>query len=97
MDNYGQRCFVKDPSFASQEAIDELILVSTEQQSKQASNAYVLNEVAGRIWTLIDGERRVEEITGTIAEEFEVNSDELESDVVAFLKRLEQMGAVSSI
>lgn len=97
MTNYGQRRFVKDPSFASQEAIDELILVSIGQQSRQASNAYVLNEVAGRIWTLIDGERRVEDITGTIAEEFEVSADDLESDIVAFFKRLEQMGVVSSI
>ncbi len=97
MNNYGQRCFVKDPSFAWQEAIDELILVSLKHHPKLTSNAYVLNEVAGRIWMLIDGERRVDDITGTIASEFEVSLEELEPDIVAFFKRLEQMGAVSSV
>ncbi len=53
-----------------------------------------MNEVGGRIWELVDGERHVWEMRDVIVEEFQVGQEEAEEDLREFLKQLEQIGAV---
>ena len=53
-----------------------------------------MNEVAGRIWELIDGEKRVADIRDVLIEEFEVSAEEAEADLVELLQQLEEFGAV---
>jgi hypothetical protein len=48
----------------------------------------VLNEVGGRIWTLIDGKQSVEAIAAKIHGEFKVSQSEAESDTLAFIQQL---------
>jgi hypothetical protein len=48
----------------------------------------VLNEVGGRIWSLIDGQRTIQAIAGEIYSEFKVSQPEAESDSLAFIQQL---------
>jgi hypothetical protein len=48
----------------------------------------VLNEVGGRIWSQIDGQRNIKDIAATINREFNVSQSEAENDTLAFIQQL---------
>jgi hypothetical protein len=91
---YLVKCFVKDPSIVSRKIADEFILVPIRQRAGEVESIYTLNDAAARVWELLDGERRVDEIRDQIVAEFEVSPEEAEADVVEFLRQLEAVGAV---
>jgi hypothetical protein len=95
--SYLERRFIKDPSIVSTEVVDEVILVPIRQKTEDIKSAYIINEVASRIWALIDGERRVAEIRDVIVEEFEVSTEEVEADLIEFMQQLEQIEAVKAV
>jgi hypothetical protein len=53
-----------------------------------------MNDVASRIWELIDGKRNLKDIKTMIIKEFEVSPEEAEKDLIDFSKQLEKIGAV---
>jgi hypothetical protein len=97
INGYRHKRFVKDPALTAQEVIDEVILMSLEGTGNFHESAYLMNRVGGLIWTLLDGERRVHEISAIVATEFEVGADQAESDLIVFLQQLEQIGAVWAV
>ena len=56
-----------------------------------------LNPVGSRIWELIDGQRSLEEITGTIVLEFDVTPADAAQDVRAFIQELLDRGLVTQL
>ncbi len=93
---YRYQRFTKNPALTAQEVVDELLLVPLDSNSIFGST-YMMNEVAGRIWALIDGQRQVHEISTIIAEEFDVSQDMAETDLVHFFKQLEHIGVVWAV
>ncbi len=89
-----QKRFVKDPSMVFREIAGECLLVPIRQQAADLESIYVLNEVGGRIWELIDGKRTVAGIKDVIVSEFEVNPEEAERDLVEFLTQLSEIGGI---
>lgn len=55
----------------------------------------VLNELGGRIWELIDGQRSLAEIVTLICQEYDAQPDQVTSDVLAFLEELTRKGLCS--
>ncbi|MDJ0616366.1 MAG: lasso peptide biosynthesis PqqD family chaperone [Calothrix sp. MO_192.B10] len=55
---------------------------------------YGLNPVGASIWNLIQQSKTVEEIKNAILEEYEVESEQCESDVLALLQELEAKGLI---
>lgn len=78
----------------SRKILDEFILVPIRKKVGDLESIYTASEVASRIWELIDGERRVEEIRDIVISEFEVSSAEAEVDLVEFMQQLEEIEAV---
>ncbi len=64
---------------------DEAVLLSAED-----SSVHSLDAVGTRIWELCDGEKTVSEIIDQVVEEFEVDRDTAEKDVVEFIEELMQ-------
>ena len=89
--------FMKDPSVVSRKIADEFILVPIRQKAGDIESIYTMDEVAGRIWELIDGQRRVQDIRDAMVEEFEVSPEEAEVDLVEFLQQLENAGVVKAV
>ncbi|WP_305041080.1 GeoRSP system PqqD family peptide chaperone [Geoalkalibacter sp.] len=56
-----------------------------------------LNLVGGHIWSLCDGSRDVDGLIEALAEDFEVEREELVEDVRDFLADLEQRGWLSYV
>jgi phosphoenolpyruvate carboxylase len=54
------------------------------------SELHNLNEVATRVWELVDGQRTVADIVSVITAEYEVEPRVAEADILGFLDELQQ-------
>lgn len=54
----------------------------------------MLEEVGTRLWELLDGNRTVKEIIGILLEEYDVEAEVLEKDVLEFFSELKAKGMI---
>lgn len=94
MSLYMDKCYTRDASVVFRKIGEELILVPIKQKAGEVESIYTMNEVAARIWELIDGIKTLGVIRNTIVDEFEVSPAEAEADLIQFLQQLEDIGAV---
>jgi len=92
--SYLGKCYTRDVSVVFRKVAEELILVPIKQKAGEVESIYTMNEVAARIWELLDGTKTLGAIRNTIVDEFEVSLEEAEKDLREFLQQLEQIGAV---
>ena len=52
------------------------------------------NEVAARIWQLLDGKTQLSQVKDRITEEFEVSPSQAEKDIRELIGKLESLGVV---
>lgn len=86
--------FAKEESMVFRKIAGECLLVPIRHNLADLESIYVLNEVGGHIWELIDGVRPVREIRELLVEEFEVSPQEAEADLLTFLGQLQEIGGV---
>lgn len=67
---------------------DECLLIPLTDNIADMNSLYRLNETGVFIWELIDGKRDIRDITAMMAEEFEVDPDEAEKDIMQFLEQV---------
>ena len=91
------KSFIKDPNIVSRKIAGEFILVPIRKNVGDLESIYTLNEVGARIWELINGKRKIEEIKEEIVEEFEVTPTEAERDLIELLQKLEKIEAIKEI
>ena len=89
-----EKVYKKSESIVSRRIGDEYILVPIRQDVGDLESIYTLNETAALIWELIDGKTQVSEIKEKIVEEFEVEPQEAEKDLIEHLKQLEGIKAI---
>ncbi len=88
------KVYKKSDSIVFRKIADEFILVPIRQNVGDLESISTLNEVAARIWELIDGKMKVREIKDKIVEEFEVTPQEAEKDLIEYLHQLEEIEAI---
>jgi hypothetical protein len=82
----------KSPKTAWRIIEGEAVILSMESKVLRG-----LNPVGSRIWELIDGRRSLEEITGTIVQEFDVTPAAAAQDVRTFIQELLDRGLVNQL
>ncbi len=90
------KVFLKDPNIVSRKIAGEVILVPIRQNVGDLESIYTLNEVAARIWELIDGKRQPEDIKKVIVEEYEIEEEEAEKDLLELLSQLKELKAITA-
>ena len=88
------KVYKKSDSIVSRKIADEFILVPIRQNVGDLESISTLNEVAARIWELIDGKKKVREIKDVILDEYEVTPEKSETDISKYIKELEKIGAI---
>jgi len=88
------KVYKKSDSIVFRKIADEFILVPIRQNVGDLESISTLNEVAARIWELIDGNMKVSEIKDKIIEEFEVTPQQAEKDLIDYLQQLEGIEAI---
>ena len=84
----------KDPNIVFRDLEGETILVPIRRRTANLQSIFTLNETAGRIWELIDGQRSLAQIRDAIVEEYDVCPGDAETDLlelVDYLKDIEAM------
>ena len=76
---------------------DESVVVPVRNRVGDLDSVFTLNEVASRVWELLDGQRPVDQIVSVICDEFEVTPDVAETDVRELLGSLEQAHLVETV
>lgn len=95
--DYLERRYNKNPDIVFRAIEGEMILVPIRRRTANLESIYTLNETAGRIWELIDGQRTLGEIRDTIAQEYDVPPEEAETDLTELVAYLEQIQAVEKV
>ena len=92
--NYVEKRLIKDPNMVFRQIDDEVILVPIRRNVADLESIYTLNPLAARIWELIDGKRKIKDIKNVILQEYEVDEEKVEKDLLEFLTQLEEIKAV---
>jgi len=84
----------KNPDIVSRTIEDETILMPIYKTSDEINCIYTLNDVAARIWELIDGKKNLSKIKKILSEEFDATEKELNKELDKFLKDLKEIKAI---
>jgi PqqD family protein of HPr-rel-A system len=79
----------RDSELPFQQLDEETIVVDPRSRE-----VHLLNETAGRIWALLAAPRSLDELVGTLADEYETEGDELRAAVTECLSGLSDKGLV---
>ncbi len=88
------RLFRKDSSMVSRKIADEFILVPIRRKLGEVEALYTLNEVGGRIWELLDGQRSLRVLRDSLVEEFDVSETQAQADLTELIEQLQGIGAI---
>ena len=87
-------CYTRDRDVVHRRVADEVILLPIRHNFGDLESIFTLNEVAARVWELLDGRCTIGEVVAAIVEEFAVTGADAERDIAEFLAQLENIGAV---
>lgn len=88
-------CFKKTPNIAERRFGDRIVLIPVHANLGKLSNIFMLEAVGALIWQSLDGSRTIQDLVQRVVQEFDVTADVAERDVAAFLKQLQDIGAVA--
>lgn len=69
---------------------DEFLLIPLTDNIADMDSLYRLTETGAFIWELIDGELAISDITSRVAEEFDVEKDVAEKDILVFFTEVQE-------
>lgn len=86
--------YEKDPAMVARKIAGETVLVPIRHNMVDLTYMYTLNDVASRIWELLNGGTTAKEIADVLTQEYEVEAPQAEDDVVEFISQMKKIGAV---
>jgi hypothetical protein len=89
-----QQVYAKTDALVHRQIADETILVPIRRDAADLESIYALEGAGPRIWEFVDGQRTVADIVSCVVEEYDVDPEAAEADVLDFLSQLESFGAV---
>ena len=89
--------YARNEQVVSRRIAGELILVPILKSVADLKALYVPNEVAARVYELIDGARTVGDIVDAIVAEFEVTPETAAADVREFVAQLLEIQGIQEI
>ena len=89
-----EKVLKKNPDVVTRTIDEETILMPLYKTSKEIDCIYTLNDVAARVWELIDGKRSLTKIKKMLLKEFDTTEEELDKELNKLLKDLEEIKAI---
>ena len=87
-------CFVKENDLVTRDVAGEKIIVPIKGHVGDLEGVFTLNELGVMIWQLINGQTTARELVEAVQNEYDVEAQEAEKDVVDFLRSLEDAGLI---
>ena len=86
--------YERDPNVVSREIGGEQILVPIRKRTVDMAALYVLNETGARIWSLLDGQRSLGDVRDLLVQEYDVEPDAAEGDLLEIVGQLQEIGVL---
>jgi len=86
--------FVRSRAVVSRVVAGETLIVPVRGKVGDLASIYSFNETGSLIWKLLDTPRMVREVVGAIAEEYQVDTEQLRQDVLRFLGEMRGVGLI---
>jgi len=81
--------YKKNANVVARPVGDEVVIVPIRHNVGDLDSVYTFNEVAARVWSLLDGSRTTSGIVDAICSEFDVSRDMAERDIEELFSELE--------
>lgn len=82
--------YIPIPNVLKQRENEEFLILANKD-----SNIYYLNDMAKTMWLLIDGKISIKDIYEKINNEYDVTSEELQNDIIDFIRDLQWKRLIS--
>jgi hypothetical protein len=89
------KVFQRNDNIVSRKIAEEMILVPIRGNVANMQQIYMLNPVAEYIWDHLESTTTLAEVRDGVLENFEINHDEAEKDLLEFIRRLSVLELVS--
>jgi hypothetical protein len=89
--------YERDPNVVSREIGGEQILVPIRKRTVDMAALYVLNETGARIWNLLDGQRSLADVRDLLIQEYNVEPEAAEGDLLEIVGQLREIGVLKPI
>ena len=89
-----QQKYRKNPDMVSRLIGGEFILVPIRSNVADLESVFTLRGTGVRVWELIDGKSTGRDLRDRIVEEFAVEPEEAEDDLIGFLKELREIDGI---
>jgi hypothetical protein len=91
---YLDRRYRKNTDMVSRQIGDEFILVPVRRNVADLESIYTLGGAGVRIWEMLEGQLTGRELRDRLVEEFEIEPEEAEADLIEFLQQLEEIDGI---
>lgn len=88
------RIYSHAEGFAYRKIADMGVILPVGLRRAESSDLYQLSEVGSFIWENIDGRRTTDDLVASITDEYKVDEKQAQSDLDAFLAKLEAKGVI---
>ena len=95
--NMLNRVYKKNDDIIHRKIADETILVPLRGELVDMQKIFSLNRVADYIWEHLDGKRNLMGICNQIDNEFESESEQVQTDVMEFIKELVEAKLITKV
>ena len=91
------KSYQRSSSVVGRKVGNDLVLVPIRQNIANMDFIYTLNDVAGRVWELLDAPTTFEAIVSTILQEYSVEREQAEADVTELLTKMKEIEAIEEL
>ena len=92
--NYN-KVFIRNSDVISRKIAGELFLVPVKGKVADMENIFALTAVAEYIWDRLDGRKSLNEILNNVVDRFDVEHEQVESDIQEFIMELLGAGLIT--
>ena len=88
--------YIRSESVVARVVAGETLIVPIRAKVGDLASIYSFNGTGSLIWTLLESPRTVAELASVVAEEYEVDAAQAESDVTEFVSEMKAVGLVEA-
>ena len=83
---------LREPGVVRRHIAGQILLIPIHAGREAMQNLFVLDEVGDFVWQRMEREETIAELSSAVVEQFEVDVDTAEQDVLDFLRDLTEAG-----
>ncbi len=76
---------------------DEVLLLPIHSRLDDMESMFTLNEMAAKVWSMLDGRRNLLEVRDAILDEYEAEPQQVEQDIANIVEQWLEINAIEAV